>query len=136
VTVILRATSQPMPPDLPAEAVNDEAGAAPVEPSDAKQSAEPEEPPPAAVSALEPPSNWKPADKDMFKTLPEPARQFLLERHRAMHASHTRKMQAIAKLKREYEPVEQVFAVERLVEILGRRGAERVACRQRRCCPR
>ena len=106
--------------DSSAEAVNDEAGAAPVEPSDAKQSAEPEEPPPAAVSALEPPSNWKPADKDMFKTLPEPARQFLLERHRAMHASHTRKMQAIAELKREYEPVEQVFAPHR--EIMRQRG--------------
>jgi hypothetical protein len=114
------ATDAAVEPDSPAEAVNDEAGAAPVEPSDAKQSAEPEEPPPAAVSALEPPSNWKPADKDMFKTLPEPARQFLLERHRAMHASHTRKMQAIAELKREYEPVEQVFAPHR--EIMRQRG--------------
>ena len=114
------ATDAAVEPDSPAEAVNDEAGAAPVEPSDAKQSAEPEEPPPAAVSALEPPSNWKPTDKDMFKTLPEPARQFLLERHRAMHASHTRKMQAIAELKREYEPVEQVFAPRR--EIMRQRG--------------
>ena len=107
-------------PGSPGEAVNDEAVAAPVEPSDAKQSAEPEEPPPAAMFALEPPSNWKPADKDMFKTLPEPARQFLLERHRAMHASHTRKMQVIAELKREYEPVEQVFAPHR--EIMRQRG--------------
>ena len=39
---------------------------------------------------------------------------------RAMHASHTRKMQAIAELKREYEPVEQVFAPHR--EIMRQRG--------------
>ena len=37
-----------------------------------------------------------------------------------MHASHTRKMQAIAELKREYEPVEQVFAPHR--EIMRQRG--------------
>jgi hypothetical protein len=106
--------------DAPAGAVDEEAAAAPSDPAGTKQSDDEPETPPAAASAPEPPSNWKPADKDMFKALPEPARQFLLERHRAMHASHTRKMQAIAELKREYEPVDQVFAPHR--EIMRQRG--------------
>jgi hypothetical protein len=70
--------------------------------------------------ALDPPAKWKAVDKDMFRALPEPARQFLLDRHRAMEADHTRKTQAIAELKREYEPVEHVFAPHR--DLMRQRG--------------
>jgi hypothetical protein len=66
------------------------------------------------------PANWRAADREMFSALPEPARKFLLERHRAMEADHTRKTQSVAELKREYEPVDQVFAPYR--DVMRQRG--------------
>ncbi len=68
---------------------------------------------PDKSAALAPPANWKTSDKEIFNTLPEPAQKFLLDRHKAMEADHTRKTQAIAEFRREYEPVDQLFAPHR-----------------------
>ena len=70
-------------------------------------------PEPDRSAALVPPPNWKTSDKEIFNTLPEPAQKFLLDRHKAMEADHTRKTQAIAEFRREYEPVDQLFAPHR-----------------------
>jgi hypothetical protein len=66
------------------------------------------------------PANWKASDRDMFKQLPERAQRFLLERHKAMEADHTRKTQAIADFRREYEPIDQIFAPYR--DVMSERG--------------
>jgi hypothetical protein len=62
------------------------------------------------AATKEPPANWPAADKVAFKALPEPAQQFLLKRHKDMEADYTKKTQAISDLKKEYEPVDQLFA--------------------------
>src|SRR6516165_3120139 len=107
-------------PDAPGRTVGDDAAAAPADRAEIEASAGEGEPPPSAPGALDPPSNWSDTDKDLFKTLPDPARKFLLDRHRAMEADHTRKTQSIAELKREYEPVEEIFAPYR--EVMRQRG--------------
>ena len=107
-------------PDAPSDTVGDDAAAAPADRAEINQSAGEGEPPPSGPGALDPPSNWSDADKDLFKTLPDAARKFLLDRHRAMEADHTRKTQSIAELKREYEPVEEIFAPYR--EVMRQRG--------------
>ena len=61
------------------------------------------------ADGLEPPVNWQTADKDVFKKLPAEAQKLVLERHKAMEADYTRKTQAIAALKNEYEPVDKLF---------------------------
>ena len=100
-------------PDARADAADAEAGPQePVQQNDAHDAntAVAESAKPAALTA---PENWKTSDKEIFNTLPEPAQKFLLERHQAMDADHTRKTQAIADFRREYEPVEQLFAPHR-----------------------
>lgn len=62
------------------------------------------------VASKEPPPNWTATDKATFKGLPEPAKDFLLKRHNAMEADYTKKTQAIASFKNEYEPVDKLFA--------------------------
>src|SRR5262245_5139057 len=44
--------------------------------------------------ALTPPGRWSASQKEMFKSLPEVAQRFLIERHQAMEADHQRKTQA------------------------------------------
>jgi len=78
------------------------------------------ESPSDSPAAYNPPANWKIADQEMFRRLPEDAQRFVLARHKAMEADHTRKTQAVAELKREYEPVEEVFAPYR--ELMRTRG--------------
>lgn len=58
----------------------------------------------------EPPQNWRAADKELFKTLPAPAQDFMLRRHTEMEADYTRKTQQLAQLRTDYEPVAQMFA--------------------------
>lgn len=70
----------------------------------------------AAISqtaTVEPPTNWSEADKATFKTLPEAAQGFVLKRYKDMEADYTRKTQAVAALRTEYEPVEAMFAPHR-----------------------
>jgi hypothetical protein len=68
------------------------------------------EPDKTAATTKEPPAAWSDADKATFKALPEPAQAFLLKRHTQMEADYTKKTQAISELKKEYEPVEQMFS--------------------------
>lgn len=61
----------------------------------------------------EPPQQWREADKQLFRGLPDGAKDFLLRRHADMEADYTRKTQQIAELRRDYEPVAQIFAPHR-----------------------
>lgn len=65
---------------------------------------------PAAEKAIEAPANWSETDKAAFKGLPPDAQNFLLKRHTAMETDYTRKTQEIASIRREYEPIAQIFA--------------------------
>jgi phage shock protein A len=60
--------------------------------------------------AREPPTNWKAADKETFKALPAPAQDFLLRRHKEMEADYTKKQQASAAFRKDYEPVDTMLA--------------------------
>jgi hypothetical protein len=64
----------------------------------------------ATPTAHEPPANWSEADKTAFKTLPAEAQSILLKRHGDMESDYTRKTQAIAAFRRDYEPVQQMMA--------------------------
>lgn len=61
------------------------------------------------ADSKEPPANWSEADKALFKSQPPQAQEFLLSRHKAMEADYTKKTQAIASFKNEYEPVAKMF---------------------------
>lgn len=58
---------------------------------------------------IEPPTNWKAADKETFKTLPPNAQQIVVDIQKRMDADYTKKTQGIAALKSEYEPVDKMF---------------------------
>lgn len=64
---------------------------------------------PESQPAGEPPAHWAAKDKETFKALPPTAQAFLLDRHKEMEADYTRKTQGVAELKREYEPVHEMF---------------------------
>lgn len=63
----------------------------------------------SSPSAVEPPAHWAQKDKDTFNKAPPQLRSWLLDRHKAMEADYTKKTQAVAELKREYEPVNDMF---------------------------
>lgn len=64
-----------------------------------------------ATGALEPPANWSEKDKATFRAIQDPvAKQFTLDRHKAMEADYTRKTQAIAQFRADYGPVEEMLA--------------------------
>lgn len=52
---------------------------------------------------------WKAADKEMFKTLAPEAQDFLARRYKDMEGDYTKKLQANAKLRNDYEPVDKIF---------------------------
>lgn len=92
----------------PAETVSEEAK----EPEEAKaaqpeekeeKEEKPEDKTPAALKA------WKRADREMFEELPEHAQEFLLRRHKEMESDYHKKLTAISELKKEYEPVNEMF---------------------------
>jgi hypothetical protein len=66
--------------------------------------------PEATPTTHEPPANWSETDKAAFKTLPTEAQSILLKRHGDMESDYTRKTQAIAAFRRDYEPVQQMMA--------------------------
>ena len=76
--------------------------------------------PVAAATTKEPPTNWPDAHKTMFKGLPGAAQEFLLGRYNEMTADYTRKTQEIASIRREYEPIAQMFAPYQ--DVLRQRG--------------
>ena len=61
------------------------------------------------AAILEPPVNWKAEDKETFKKLPAEAQKVLKDIVGRQEADYTRKTQAIAALKNEYEPVDKLF---------------------------
>ena len=58
----------------------------------------------------EAPANWSASDKAMFALQTPEAKDFLLRRHRQMEADYTKKIAPLADLKKEYEPIQQMFA--------------------------
>jgi len=66
------------------------------------------------------PGRWSASQKEMFKSLPEVAQQFLIERHQAMEADHHRKTQAIANIRRDHEAIGALFTPYR--EVMQARG--------------
>jgi hypothetical protein len=74
----------------------------------------------AKPDGKEAPVNWSASDKAMFKLQSEDGQAFLLRRHRAMEADYTKKVEAIADLRKEYDPVQQMFAP--YVDVLKQKG--------------
>jgi hypothetical protein len=70
--------------------------------------------------SLTPPGRWSASQKEMFKSLPDVAQRFLIERHQAMEADHHRKTQAIANIRRDHEAIGGLFAPYR--EVMRARG--------------
>jgi hypothetical protein len=66
------------------------------------------------------PESWKPADKEAFKTLPPEMQKLISDNSRAQLADYTRKTQAIAALKNEYGPVDEMFAPHK--DVLRQKG--------------
>ena len=54
---------------------------------------------------LEPLKHWHKEDKEVFKTLPNEAKEFLLRRDKEFQASATRKQMEVADIKKAFEPV-------------------------------
>jgi hypothetical protein len=67
------------------------------------------EPKPDAPKAAEPPANWNEADKALFKAAPPEIQALVARREAERDADYTRKTMAIAALKRDYEPVAEMF---------------------------
>jgi hypothetical protein len=74
----------------------------------------------AAVDTKEPPTHWSQADKDKFKSQPPEAQAFILDRFKAMEGDYTRKTQEIANFKKEYGPVDEMFAPHK--DVLRQKG--------------
>lgn len=77
-------------------------------------------PEPAADTTPAAIKNWSATDKEMFKAQSPEAQSFILRRHHAMEADHTKKTQAIAAFRNEYEPVEKMFAPHR--DVMRQKG--------------
>lgn len=69
---------------------------------------------------IEPPVNWKAADKELFKKLPPDAQKIVIDRQKEMDADYTRKTQAIAAFKSRYDPVDKIFEPHR--EVMKQKG--------------
>ena len=72
------------------------------------ETAEPEKP--EEPKTAEAPANWPADAKEAFKELTPKAQAFMLDRSKQMEADYTRKTQAIATFRKDYEPVAQMFA--------------------------
>lgn len=86
----------------------------------AKAGEEADKPEAKPADSKGPPENWSASDKAMFKLQSAEAQDFLLRRHRQMEADYTKKLAPLADLKKEYEPVQQLFAP--YVDVLKQKG--------------
>lgn len=84
----------------------------------AEKPVEPKEEPKADGKGA--PENWSASDKALFKLQSPDAQAFLLRRHGAMEADYTKKVGAIAELKKEFEPIQQMFAPH--LDVLKQKG--------------
>ena len=73
---------------------------------DAGPKAEPEKKAEVEPTAI---ARWPAAERESFKKLPAEAQKIVLDHQKNMDADYTRKTQAIAALKNEYEPVDKLF---------------------------
>lgn len=65
-------------------------------------------------------ASWTPAQRELFKKQPPEVQEFILGRHKALEADYTRKTMALANFRKDYEPVEQIFAPHR--DVMRQRG--------------
>jgi hypothetical protein len=75
---------------------------------------------PVVADSKEAPTHWSQADKDKFKAQAPETQAFILDRFKAMEGDYTRKTQEIANLKKEYGPVDEMFAPHK--EVLRQKG--------------
>jgi hypothetical protein len=68
----------------------------------------------------EAPAHWSQADKDKFKAQAPETQAFILDRFKAMEGDYTRKTQEIANFKKEYGPVDEMFAPHK--DVLRQKG--------------
>lgn len=55
------------------------------------------------------PEHWSAADRERFESLPDEAKDFVLERHKAMEGDYTRKTQELASIRKRGEALEEVI---------------------------
>lgn len=94
--------AEPKPDDKPAEGDGEK------KPTEAKP------------DGKEPPARWSPSAKAMFKLQTPEAQAFLLDRHADMEREFTKRNQEVVDLKKEYGPVQQMFAPH--LEVLKQKG--------------
>lgn len=63
---------------------------------------------------------WTSAQKEMFKRQPPEVQEFILGRHKALEADYFKKTREFAGFRKDYEPVEQIFAPHR--EVMRQKG--------------
>jgi hypothetical protein len=81
---------------------------------------DPNAPAAPVADSKDPPTHWSQADKDKFKSQAPETQAFILDRFKAMEGDYTRKTQAIANLKNEYGPVDEMFAPHK--DVLRQKG--------------
>ncbi len=74
----------------------------------------------AATTSRVAPERWTPAQKEMFARQTPEAQSFILDRHRALESDYTKKVTALANFRKDYEPVDQIFAPHR--EVMRQKG--------------
>lgn len=63
----------------------------------------------AAASSIEAPAHWPAAVREMFAKQSPDAKKFLLDRHKAMEADYTKKMQELSPMRRMQEELDDIF---------------------------
>lgn len=86
----------------PLKADSEEDDVEPGEPEKAE-----EDPEPGEIKPLE---HWRPEDREMFKSIPREAQEFLVDRDKRFQASVTQSQQDIADVKRAFEPIKEELA--------------------------
>src|SRR5579864_9218930 len=74
----------------------------------------------AKTDSKEPPARWSASDKAMFKLQSPEAQEFLLRRHASMESEFTKRNQEIVDLRKDFEPVQKLFAP--YVDVLKQKG--------------
>lgn len=75
---------------------------------------------PKTADGKDAPSNWSASDKAMFKLQSPDAQAFLLKKVKELESGFTKKTEAIADLRKEFEPVQQLFAPH--IDVLKQKG--------------
>lgn len=93
---------EPKEPDKPeGEAKTEE------KPTDEKPEGEKADPEKTAEAEIT--GKWSAADKEILKALPPEGRELILRRHKEMEGAYTKKTEALAGFRKEYEPVDKIF---------------------------